>query len=55
MNTHPLPREDNARKYIKSLQRRDTERQKANYADKGRDTVLNSYSEDDLKRVAREL
>ena len=55
MNTHPSPREDNAREYIKSLQRRDTERQKANYADKGRDTVLDGYSEDDLKRVAGEL
>ena len=26
MNTYPSPREDNAREYIKSLQRRDTER-----------------------------
>jgi len=55
MNTHPSPREDNAREYIKSLQRRDTERQKANYADKGRDTLLDGYSEDDLKRIAGEL
>lgn len=55
MNTHPSPREDNAREYIKSLQRRDAERQKTNYADKGRDTLLDGYSEDDLKRIAGEL
>ncbi|KAK4206867.1 short-chain dehydrogenase, partial [Rhypophila decipiens] len=55
MNTHPSPREDNAREYIKSLQRRDTEHQKANYADKGRDSLLDGYSEEDLKRIASEL
>jgi len=55
MNTHPSPREDSARDYIKSLQRRDAERQKANYADKGRDTLLDGYSEADLKRIAGEL
>lgn len=55
MNNHPSPREDNAREYIKSLQRRDAEQQKANYADKGRDTLLDGYSEEDLKRIAGEL
>jgi hypothetical protein len=55
MNAHPSPREDNAREYIKSLQRRDAEQQKANYADKGRDTLLDGYSEEDLKRIAGEL
>ena len=55
MNAHPSPREDNAREYIKSLQRRDAEQQKANYADKGRDTLLDGYSEEDLKRIAAEL
>ncbi|KAM7192130.1 hypothetical protein V8F33_008555 [Rhypophila sp. PSN 637] len=55
MNTHPSPREDNAREYIKSLQRRDTERQKANYADKGQDSLLDGYFEEDLKRIASEL
>lgn len=55
MNTYPSPREDNAREYIKSLQRRDAEQQKANYADKGRDTLLDGYSEEDLKRIAGEL
>ena len=55
INAHPSPREDNAREYIKSLQRRDTEQQKANYADKGRDTLLDGNSEEDLKRIASEL
>jgi hypothetical protein len=55
MNAHPSPREDNAREYIKSLQRWDTEQQKANYADKGRDILLDGYSEEDLKHIAGEL
>jgi hypothetical protein len=55
MNSHPSPREDTAREYIKSLQRRDAERQKALYADKGRDTLLDGYSEEDLKRIAGEV
>jgi hypothetical protein len=55
INAYPSPREDNAREYIKSLQHRDMEQQKANYADKGRDTLLNGYSEEDLKHIASEL
>ena len=55
MNNHPSPREDNARDYIRSLQRRDTARQKANYADKGRDTLLDGYTEAELRRIVTEL
>ncbi|RYP04774.1 hypothetical protein DL764_004243 [Monosporascus ibericus] len=39
MNMHPSPREDNVREYLKSLQRRDAQQDKASYADKGRDTL----------------
>ena len=55
VNAYLSPREDNVREYIKSLQRRDAEQQKANYADKGRDTLLDGYSEEDLKPIAAEL
>ena len=55
INTYPSPRKDNTREYIKSLQYRNTERQKANYADKGRDTFLNGYFKDNLKRIAGKL
>jgi hypothetical protein len=55
MNTHPSPREDNVREYLKSLQRRDTQRDKDNYADKGRDTLLDGYSESEFERVCHEL
>ena len=41
MNSNPSPREDSARNYIRSLQRRDTARQKANY----------TLSQDDLSRI----
>lgn len=54
-NTHPSPREDNAREYIKSLQRRDAAQEKANYADKGRDTLLDGYTEAQLRQIAGEL
>ncbi|KXX76758.1 hypothetical protein MMYC01_206045 [Madurella mycetomatis] len=51
MNAHPSPRDDNVRDYLKSLQRRDTQRDtqrdKDNYADKGRDTLLDGYTEQD--------
>jgi hypothetical protein len=55
MNSHPTPREDNVREYIKSLQRRDAQREKEQFADKGRDTLLDGYSEDEFERVCHEL
>lgn len=53
MNSHPSPREHSVRDYIKSLQRRDAARDKANYADKGRDTLLDGYTEPQLLRSVR--
>ncbi|KJZ69682.1 hypothetical protein HIM_10929 [Hirsutella minnesotensis 3608] len=55
MNTHPSPREDNVREYLKSLQRRDAQRDKESYADKGRDTLLDGCSEPEFERVCHEL
>ena len=55
MNVHPSPREDNVRDYLKSLQRRDAQQDKANYADKGRDTLLDGYTEQEFERVCYEL
>ena len=45
MNFHLTPREDNVREFIKSLQRRDTERERAQFANKGANTLLDGYSE----------
>ena len=55
MNNHPSPREDNVRDYLKSLQRRDAQQDKAHYADKGRDTLLDGYSEREFEQVCHEL
>jgi len=55
MNSHPSPREDNVREYLKSLQRRDAQQDKASYADKGRDTLLDGYTEQEFDRVCCEL
>jgi hypothetical protein len=51
MNSHTTPREDNVREYLKTLQRRDTQREKEQFADKGRDTLLDGYTEDEFEKV----
>ena len=49
MNSNPPPRAALAKDYIKALQRRDTDLAKQNYADKGRDTYLDGYSDAEFK------
>ncbi|KAJ5262198.1 centromere DNA-binding protein complex CBF3 subunit [Penicillium chrysogenum] len=55
MNSYPSPREDNVRVYIKSLERRDTQRDREQFTDKGRDTLLDSYTEDEFEDIYRAL
>jgi hypothetical protein len=55
MNSHLTPRKDSVRKYLKSLQQRDAQQEKEQFADKGRDTLLNSYTEDEFKQVCHKL
>ena len=55
MNSYPTPCKDNVREYLKSLQRRDAQQAKEQFADKGRDTLLDSYTEDEFERVCYEL
>jgi hypothetical protein len=55
MNSHPTPREDSVREYIKTLQRKDAQRDKEQFADKGRDTLLDGYTEEEFERVCKEL
>jgi hypothetical protein len=55
MNSHPSPREASIREYLKTLQRQDSQRQKEQFADKGRDTLLDGYTEDEFESVCREL
>ncbi|EAQ83148.1 hypothetical protein CHGG_10966 [Chaetomium globosum CBS 148.51] len=55
MNVHPSPREDNVREYLKTLQQRDAQQDKDNYADKGRDALLDGYTEEEFERVCYEL
>jgi hypothetical protein len=55
MNSHASPREDSVREYLKTLQRKDAQREKEQFADKGRDTLLDSYTEDEFESVCREL
>jgi hypothetical protein len=55
MNSYASPRDNNIREYIKALQRRDTELNRQQFADKGRDTLLDGYTDKDLEAVCREL
>jgi hypothetical protein len=55
MNSHPTPREDNVREYVRSLQRRDAQKNREQYADKGRDTLLDGYTEEEFERVCHQL
>ena len=43
------------REYLKSLQRRDAQCEREQFADKGRDTLLDGYTEDEFEGVCREL
>ena len=55
MNGHLSPREDTAREYLWSLQRRDAQQDRAQYAEKGRDTLLDGYTEEEFERICIEL
>ena len=55
INSHLSPREDIAREYLRSLQRKDAQRDREQYADKGRDTLLDGYSKEEFERVYKEL
>jgi len=55
VNCHPTPREDTVRQYLKTLQKRDAQREKEQFADKGRDTLLDGYSEQELERICQQL
>jgi hypothetical protein len=55
INSHLSPRVDSVREYLKLLQQRDAQWEKEQFADKGRDTLLNGYTEDEFKWVCYEL
>jgi hypothetical protein len=55
INSHSSPREDNVRQYLKTLQRRDAQRKKELFEDKGKDTLLDGYDEEQFGRVCESL
>jgi hypothetical protein len=55
MNSHQSPREDNVREYLKSLQRRDAQRDREQFADKGKNTLLDGYTDDEFQAICRQL
>ena len=46
INSHLSLQEDSVREYLKMLQWRDVQCEKKQFANKGRDTLLNGYTED---------
>ena len=55
MNGHASPRVVNVRQYLKSLQQKDAQRDREQFADKGRDTLLDGYTQEQFEAVCREL
>ena len=55
INSHQSLQEDNIKEYLTVLQRRDMQRDKKQFIDKGRDTLLNGYTEDKFKSVCYKL
>jgi hypothetical protein len=55
MNSHPSPRGRSIVEYIKSIQRQDTQLDRENFADKGRDTLLDGYTSDQFKDLCVKL
>ncbi|OCK77530.1 hypothetical protein K432DRAFT_460507 [Lepidopterella palustris CBS 459.81] len=55
MNSYMSRREDNVREYHRLLQRRDAQLNRGQFADKGRDMLLNDYMKDEFTRVCHEL
>lgn len=55
MNNHPSPRETTAREYVRTLQRQHSAQSRSVYTDKGQDTLLDGYSEPELRRIAEKL
>ena len=51
----PVAAGDSVRDYLKVLQRRDALRDREQFSDKGRDTLLDRYTEDEFESVCREL
>jgi hypothetical protein len=55
MNNHPSPRETTAREYVRTLQRQHATQSRSVYADKGQETLLDGYSEPELRKIAEKL
>jgi hypothetical protein len=55
VNNHPSPREATVREFVKTVRRQDAACGRDSYADKGRDTLLDDYSESELKSVTQQL
>lgn len=51
MNSHPSPRDHTARELVKTIQGMEADRQKAAFADKGRDSLRDGYSEPQLQQI----
>jgi Centromere DNA-binding protein complex CBF3 subunit, domain 2 len=51
MNSNPSPRDSAIQNYVKSLQRRDADQARKNFADRGRGTYHDGFSEEQLKKL----
>ena len=55
MNSHSFFCENNVRKYLKFLQKRNAKHDHKQFADKNRNTLLNEYNENEFEQICHEL
>ena len=55
INSHQSLQEDNIKKYLKVLQQKDAQQEKEQFADKGKDILLNRYTKNKFKSVCCKL
>ncbi|OCK76547.1 hypothetical protein K432DRAFT_408085 [Lepidopterella palustris CBS 459.81] len=55
INSHKSPRVDSVREYLRSLQYRDAKLKREQFADKGRDTLLDGYTEKKFTSIYHKL
>ena len=55
MNNHSSLCENNVRKYLKFLQKKDVKHDHKQFADKNRNTLLNKYNENEFEQICYKL
>jgi hypothetical protein len=55
MNSHPTPRDAAVRNLLRLHQQKDTERDRQQFTDKGRETLLDGYTEEQFEQTCSQI